>query len=98
MLLVNRVNPDGNYFQNGGSFAGVSGAVSEIGLGLYKIAGNATDSNTVGELWIHATGTGQIQRTRRTLLWHTTHLILFVLADGTTQRCGGYWKRWTTDG
>lgn len=44
--------------KNGASFAGVNGAVSEVGLGLYKIAGNATDSNTVGELWIHATGTG----------------------------------------
>ncbi len=44
--------------KNGASFGGINGAVSEVGLGLYKIAGNATDSNTVGELWIHATGTG----------------------------------------
>lgn len=44
--------------KNGAAFGGISGAVTEVGLGLYKIAGNATDSNTVGELWIHATGTG----------------------------------------
>lgn len=44
--------------KNGAAFGGISGAVSEVGIGLYKIAGNATDSNTVGELWIHATGTG----------------------------------------
>lgn len=42
--------------KNGGSFASPSGAVTEVGNGLYKIAGNATDSNTLGELWIHATG------------------------------------------
>ncbi len=52
------LSPTVTISKNGGSFAGVSGAVSEIGLGLYKIAGNTTDSNTVGELWIHATGTG----------------------------------------
>lgn len=44
--------------KNGAAFGGVNGTISEVGLGLYKIAGNATDSNTVGELWIHATGTG----------------------------------------
>lgn len=52
------LSPTVTISKNGGSFSGPSGAVSEIGLGLYKIAGNTTDSNTVGELWIHATGTG----------------------------------------
>ena len=44
--------------KNGGAFASASGSVSEVGNGLYKVAGNATDSNTVGELWVHATATG----------------------------------------
>lgn len=44
--------------KNGGAFASASGSVSEVGNGLYKVAGNATDSNTVGELWLHATATG----------------------------------------
>lgn len=44
--------------KNLGSFASPSGAISEIGNGWYKIAGNSTDSNTVGELIIHATATG----------------------------------------
>ena len=42
----------------GGSFASPSGSVSEIGSGWYKVAGNATDSGTLGPLVLHATGTG----------------------------------------
>lgn len=38
----------------GGSFASPSGAVSEIGNGWYKVAGNATDSNTLGSIILHA--------------------------------------------
>lgn len=41
----------------GGSFASPSGSVSEIGNGWYKVAGNATDTNTLGALILHATGT-----------------------------------------
>jgi len=41
----------------GGSFASPSGAVTEIANGLYKVAANATDCNTLGSLWLHATGT-----------------------------------------
>lgn len=52
------LSPTVTISKNGGSFASPSGAVSEIGNGLYKIAGNATDSATLGELWIHATATG----------------------------------------
>jgi hypothetical protein len=44
--------------KNGGAFAPPSGAVSEIGNGWYTLAGNATDRDTLGELLIHATGTG----------------------------------------
>jgi hypothetical protein len=42
----------------GGSFASPSGAVSEIGNGWYKIAGNATDTNALGSLVVHVTATG----------------------------------------
>lgn len=44
--------------KNGGSFASPSGAVTEVANGWYKVAGNATDSNTGGPLALHATGTG----------------------------------------
>lgn len=42
----------------GGSFASPAGAVSEIGSGWYKVAGNAADSNTNGPLILHATASG----------------------------------------
>lgn len=44
--------------KNGGAFAAPVGAISEVGNGLYKIAPNATDTNTLGPLWIHATAAG----------------------------------------
>jgi hypothetical protein len=44
--------------KNGGTFAAPSGAISEVANGWYKIAGNATDSNTVGALLVHAIATG----------------------------------------
>jgi len=44
--------------KNGGAFASPAGAVTEIGNGWYKVAGNATDANTLGPLLLHATGTG----------------------------------------
>lgn len=44
--------------KNGGSFASPSGAVSEIGNGWYRVAGNGADTNTLGPLILHATGTG----------------------------------------
>jgi hypothetical protein len=41
----------------GAAFGAAAGAVTEIGSGWYKVAGNATDSNTLGPLLLHATGT-----------------------------------------
>lgn len=52
------LSPTVTISKNGGSFASPSGAVTEISSGWYKIAGNATDENTLGPLVIHATGTG----------------------------------------
>jgi hypothetical protein len=42
----------------GGSFATQAGTVTEIANGWYQVAGNATDSNTLGPLLLHATATG----------------------------------------
>lgn len=44
--------------KNGAGFGAPSGAVSEVGNGWYALAGNATDRGTLGDLLIHATGTG----------------------------------------
>jgi len=41
--------------KNGGAFASPAGAVSEISGGWYKVAGNATDTNTLGPLALHVT-------------------------------------------
>lgn len=44
--------------KNGAAFASPAGAVTELGSGWYALAGNATDRATLGDLIIHATGTG----------------------------------------
>ncbi len=41
--------------KDGGSFASPAGAVTEVGNGYYKIAGNATDSGTLGTLTVNST-------------------------------------------
>src|SRR5262245_31300149 len=41
--------------KNGAAFGSPSGAVTEIANGWYKVAGNATDTNTLGPLALHAT-------------------------------------------
>jgi hypothetical protein len=41
--------------KNGVAFGAAAGAVSEIANGWYKVAGNATDTNTLGPLVLHAT-------------------------------------------
>jgi hypothetical protein len=55
---VTGITPTVTISKNGESFASPSGAVTEIGSGWYALAGNATDRATLGELLIHATGTG----------------------------------------
>lgn len=44
--------------KGGGAFAAPSGAVTEIGDGWYHVAGNATDTGSLGPLILHATATG----------------------------------------
>jgi hypothetical protein len=44
--------------QKSGIFGAASGAVTELGNGWYQLAGHATDRDTLGELVIHAEGTG----------------------------------------
>lgn len=44
--------------KNGGAFASPAGAVTEVGRGWYKVAGNATDASALGPLVLNATATG----------------------------------------
>ena len=48
------LSPTVTLSKNGGAFASPSGAVSEISAGWYKVAANATDTNTLGPLALHA--------------------------------------------
>lgn len=44
--------------KNGAAYGAAAGAVTEIANGVYSLTGNATDRNTLGELWAHITATG----------------------------------------
>ena len=44
--------------KNGAAFGAAAGTVTEIANGYYKVAGNATDNNTLGKLVLHTTATG----------------------------------------
>ncbi len=57
---VTGLSPTVQISKNGAAFASPAGAVSEIGSGWYKVAGNATDSATLGPLLLRATGTGAL--------------------------------------
>ena len=50
------LSPTVTLSKNGAAFASPAGAVTEIANGWYVVAGNATDSNTLGPLILHATG------------------------------------------
>lgn len=52
------LTPDVEISKNGGAFAAPAGAVSEIGSGWYKVAGNAADTGTLGVLALRATDPG----------------------------------------
>jgi hypothetical protein len=52
------LSPTVTLSKNGAAFAAPSGAVTEVGSGWYKVAGNATDTATLGPLILHATATG----------------------------------------
>jgi len=55
---VTGLSPTVTISKNGGSFGSPSGGVTELGNGWYRAAGNATDTNTLGPLVLHATATG----------------------------------------
>lgn len=44
--------------KNGGAFVAAAGAVSEVGLGFYKLTLQAGETDTVGALAVVATATG----------------------------------------
>lgn len=57
---ITGLSPTVTLSKNGGAFATPAGSVTEISGGFYKVAANATDSNTLGTLALKATGSGAI--------------------------------------
>lgn len=55
---VTGLTPTVTLSKSGAAFGAAAGAVTEIANGWYKVAGNATDTGTLGPLVLHATGTG----------------------------------------
>ena len=56
---VTGLTPTATLCKNGASsFSAAAGVVSELGGGWYQVAANATDTNTLGSLAAHFTGTG----------------------------------------
>jgi hypothetical protein len=51
------LSPTVTISKSGAAFGSPAGSVTEIANGWYKVAGNATDSGTLGPLVLHATGT-----------------------------------------
>lgn len=43
--------------KDGGAFVPAAGAVVGIGNGVFSLAGNVDDRNTIGELWVHIVAT-----------------------------------------
>ncbi len=52
------LSPTVTISKNGGAFGAAGGAITEIANGWYRLAGNATDRDTLGELVVHAVATG----------------------------------------
>lgn len=44
--------------KNGAAFGAPGGSVTEIANGWYQVGGNTTDTNTLGDILLHATATG----------------------------------------
>lgn len=55
---VTGLSPTVTISKNGGAFASGGGSVTEIGNGWYYYAATTTDTNTLGDFLLHATGTG----------------------------------------
>jgi hypothetical protein len=55
---ITGLSPDVQLSKNGSAFASPAGAITELGLGWYNVAPDATDTDTLGPLLLHATATG----------------------------------------
>jgi hypothetical protein len=103
VTAVTGITPTVTLSKNGGAFGAAAGAVSEIGSGWYALAGNATDRATVGELALHATGTGADPfDTAYTIVpwdpFDAVRLGLTALPNAAAEAAGGLYTRGTGAG
>ena len=88
------LSPTVTISKSGASYAAPAGAVSEIGNGDYKVAGNATDAGTLGPLTLYATAATADARTEQFLIvsynpFDAVHLGLSALPNAAAgQRVG----------
>lgn len=54
------LNPVVEISKDGGAYAAPAGAVSEVGKGVYKVAGNVADTSVFGSLLLHAEAPGAV--------------------------------------
>jgi hypothetical protein len=97
------VTPTVTLSKNGGSFASPAGTVTEISAGWYKVAGNVTDTGTMGPLIVHATGTGcdPVDVMYEVVAFDpqdSTRLGLTALPNAAAEAAGGLYTRGTGAG
>jgi hypothetical protein len=97
------LSPTVTLSKNGGSFASPSGSVTEIANGWYKVAGNATDTGTLGALALHATGTGadpcdMLYEVVAVNVDDTVRMGLTALPNAAAEAAGGLYTRGTGAG
>lgn len=84
--------------KNGAAFASPAGAITEIGNGQYKLAGNATDENTLGPLMLHASSAGADPKDDTFLIvaynpFDAVRLGLTALPNAAAEAAGGLYTR-----
>lgn len=71
--------------KDGGAFGSALGAVTELSNGWYKLAANATDRDTLGELAIHISAAEAAQVESGTLAISTDHTFEGVITSSSTE-------------
>lgn len=92
------LSPTVTLSKNGAAFGAPAGAVTEVGSGWYKVAGNTTDTNTLGSLVLHATGAAAdpVDAVFEVVVFDTDDVVrlgLTALPNAAAQAAGGLYTR-----
>lgn len=75
--------------KDGGAYAAAVGAVSEVGSGQYTLAADASDRDTLGELWAHITEADCVEQTIMLCDIAVSDVYTAVYAGGAGQTVAG---------